>query len=305
MMLEDVVRTTSYDEALKEVVGPGTRVLDFGTGTGVLAIFAARHGAAQVDAVDRSTFLRYAKRIAKDTGFSQIRFHHADHETLTLGSKVDVLVSEWMGHCLFYEAMMDPLLAIRDKYLEADGCMVPARVSVHGAILTDESFHDERTFFLGNPYGIDFSSIAEQPLLQHRRVRVETKQLDRARFDFGSLDMKTVTGQPLSLRAEGRVYQAALSYGIVAWFNCDLTDKVRFGTGPDDAPTHWDQIYFPFPEPVFVAPDREISLEIHPPRQPEDQDPMWAWSYSDGHENVFVDEANTFADSDEDLDLED
>jgi protein arginine N-methyltransferase 1 len=304
MMLEDVVRTTSYEDALKEVVTGSSHVIDFGTGTGVLAIFAARAGAARVDAVDRSSFLKYAKRIAKSTGFPDIRFHHADHETLILDKKADILVSEWMGHFLFYEAMMGPLLKVRDKWLAESGTMVPASVSMHAALLIDESFHDERTFFLGNPYGIDFSIIADQPLRQVRRVRALADQLDASRFHLGTLDMKTVTGQPEVLRARGKVRQAALSYGIIAWFDTQLTPKVRFGTGPDDAPTHWEHLYFPFPEPYVVVPDRELSIEIRPPSQPEDEDPTWAWGISDGEVSVFIDEKETFAEAARDPDEE-
>jgi SAM-dependent methyltransferase len=304
MMLEDVVRTTSYEDALKEVVQGDTHVIDFGTGTGVLAIFAARAGAARVDAVDRSTFLRHAKRIARDSGCPDIHFHHADHETLKLEQKADVLVSEWMGHFLFFEAMMGPLLSVRDRWLAEAGRMVPASVSMHAALLTDESFHEERAFFLGNPYGIDFSSIAEQPLRQTRRVRVEDDQVDKARFDLGALDMKTVTAPPEVLRAKAHPHQASLVYGVVAWFDAQLTDKVRFGTGPDDAPTHWDQLYFPFPEPFVVVPDRELTLEIRPPRQPENEDPTWAWQMTDGEETVFVDERQTFAEAGRDPDDE-
>ena len=50
LMLQDVVRTSAYADAIAAVVGPGSRVIDFGTGTGALAIFAARAGVAWVDA---------------------------------------------------------------------------------------------------------------------------------------------------------------------------------------------------------------------------------------------------------------
>lgn len=302
MMLEDVVRTTSYDDALKEVIGPESRVLDFGTGTGVLAIFSARHGAKQVDAIDRSTFLRFARRIAKDSGHPEIRFHHADQDTYEMDGKVDVLVSEWMGHFLFYEAMLMPLIKLRDRFLEQNGVMVPARVSMHAALLIDESIHEERAFFLGNPYGINFSCIAQEPLKQIRRVRVEKEQLDPNFFDLGFLDMKTVTAQPESLVGTARVRQAGLAYGIVAWFDTDLTDKVRFGTGPLDAPTHWDQLFFPFPEPFVVVPDKDLTVRINPPNQPEAEDPAWSWSLTDGEETVFVDEKITFQEADRDPD---
>ena len=32
-------------------------------------------------------------------------------------SKVDVIVSEWMGYCLFYESMLDTVIFARDKWL--------------------------------------------------------------------------------------------------------------------------------------------------------------------------------------------
>ena len=49
-MLRDVVRTSAYHDAIRLLVQPGDRVIDFGSGTGVLAIFAARAG-ARVEAI--------------------------------------------------------------------------------------------------------------------------------------------------------------------------------------------------------------------------------------------------------------
>ena len=31
--------------------------------------------------------------------------------------KVDIIISEWMGYCLFYESMLDTVLVARDKWL--------------------------------------------------------------------------------------------------------------------------------------------------------------------------------------------
>jgi protein arginine N-methyltransferase 1 len=35
--------------------------------------------------------------------------------------KVDIIVSEWMGYFLLYEAMLDSVLYARDKWLAPDG----------------------------------------------------------------------------------------------------------------------------------------------------------------------------------------
>ena len=65
VMLQDVVRTEAYEKSIREVVRPEHSVLDFGCGTGILAMFAARAGAREVIAVDRSPFVQTAKEIAK------------------------------------------------------------------------------------------------------------------------------------------------------------------------------------------------------------------------------------------------
>jgi len=31
--------------------------------------------------------------------------------------KVDIIVSEWMGYCLFYESMLNTVICARDKWL--------------------------------------------------------------------------------------------------------------------------------------------------------------------------------------------
>ena len=36
-------------------------------------------------------------------------------------AKVDVIVSEWMGYCLFYESMLDTVIFARDKWLVRGG----------------------------------------------------------------------------------------------------------------------------------------------------------------------------------------
>jgi hypothetical protein len=44
---------------------------------------------------------------------------------VTLGKEVDIIVSEWMGYCLFYEAMFDSVIYARDNFLKIGGIMIP------------------------------------------------------------------------------------------------------------------------------------------------------------------------------------
>ena len=36
--------------------------------------------------------------------------------------KVDMIISEWMGYCLFYESMLKTVLYARDKWLVSGCC---------------------------------------------------------------------------------------------------------------------------------------------------------------------------------------
>ncbi len=62
-MLNDEVRTRSLLDGISEVVRPGDIAVDIGTGTGVLAMAAARAGASRVYAVEASATGAYAQEI--------------------------------------------------------------------------------------------------------------------------------------------------------------------------------------------------------------------------------------------------
>jgi len=54
---------------------------------------------------------------------SVITMVHGKVEEVTLPDdveKVDIIVSEWMGYCLFYESMLNTVIYARDKWLVTD-----------------------------------------------------------------------------------------------------------------------------------------------------------------------------------------
>jgi protein arginine N-methyltransferase 1 len=73
VMLQDLIRTEAYEKSINAVVKPSHSVLDFGCGSGVLAMFAARAKANKVIAVDRSPFIKNAQDIAAANGFDTNR----------------------------------------------------------------------------------------------------------------------------------------------------------------------------------------------------------------------------------------
>lgn len=63
--------------------------------------------------------MEHAERIVHENGMANIvTIVKGKVEEVTLPvDKVDIIISEWMGYCLFYESMLDTVLYARDKWL--------------------------------------------------------------------------------------------------------------------------------------------------------------------------------------------
>ena len=132
-MLQDRTRTGLYFEAitsqLRSINIKDKIVLDVGTGTGILAMFAAKAGARKVYAVEASAMAHSAKELIKANGLdSVIEVLHGKVEKIELpgkDTKVDVIVSESMGFMLLHERMLEVFCVARDRFLKPGGLMLP------------------------------------------------------------------------------------------------------------------------------------------------------------------------------------
>ena len=104
-MLNDRVRNESYRQAIARVA-PGKRVLDIGTGTGLLAMYAADAGALSVEACEADTNMA---AIAGEVleGSPSLRLHACDSKELT--GPYDVAVMEVFDAGLLGEGVVPTL----------------------------------------------------------------------------------------------------------------------------------------------------------------------------------------------------
>merc|ERR1739838_709785 len=130
-MLKDEVRTMTYRNSMyhNKHLFKDKIVLDVGCGTGILCMFAAKAGAKKVIGIEYSNIVDHARNIIKANHFEDtIELIKGKVEEVTLPDgieKVDIIISEWMGYCLFYETMLKTVLYARDKWLAPTGLIFP------------------------------------------------------------------------------------------------------------------------------------------------------------------------------------
>lgn len=97
-------------------------MLDIGSGTGILSIFAAQAGAKKVFAVEASILAELSKEILKENRFEGVvEVVNCKIEDFKLPEeieKVDIIISEWMGFYLLHESMLDSVLLARERFLK-------------------------------------------------------------------------------------------------------------------------------------------------------------------------------------------
>ncbi|MFM7377686.1 MAG: 50S ribosomal protein L11 methyltransferase [Erythrobacter sp.] len=241
-MLQDQRRNAAYRAAI-ERLAPGRRVLDIGTGSGLLAMMAARAGAARVYACEENAMLAAAARkvIAANGLAERITVFDRNSGKLDrmrhLGGGVDLVVSEVFAECVVGEGVLASLAHAR-AHLAAPGALfLPEKASLMVALAEFAAPADS----VGRVEGFDLSGFA--PHLNPRgcvaaddpALTLRSEACALLDFDFGAGD------PPISASASTElVSTGGLVSGLAQWlhltFAQDITYENRPGSGAD---LHW------------------------------------------------------------------
>lgn len=272
-MLKDEVRTLTYRNSMynNRHLFKGKVVLDVGCGTGILCMFAVKAGAAHVIGIECSSIIEMARKVIKANNMEdKITLIHGKVEEVTIPvEKVDIIISEWMGYCLFYESMLNTVIYARDKWLKPrpHGLIFPDKATLYVAGIEDKQYKDEKINWWDNVYGFDMSCIREVAISEPLVDVVDPKQVITNACLVKEVDMYTVKPEDISFTAPFQLVVQRNDYiqALIAFFNIDFTEchkRTGFSTAPDSPYTHWKQTVFYFDDYLTVKRGEELYGQI-------------------------------------------
>merc|ERR1719228_160597 len=243
----------------------GKVVLDVGCGTGILSMFAAKAGASKVIGVDMSSIVDHAKKIVSDNGLSDtVTIIRGKVEEITLPvDKVDIIISEWMGYCLFYESMLDTVFFARDKWLREGGLMFPDRATLYVCGIEDRQYKDDKINWWDDVYGFDMSCIKKVALSEPLVDVVDRNQVVTNSCLIKEIDIQTCTKDDIPFTSPFHLQVKRNDYiqAFVTFFNIEFTKchkRVGFSTAPEAPYTHWKQTVFYLEEYLTCKRGEEV-----------------------------------------------
>jgi len=274
LLVNDKLRVDAYQEAIREVVKPGMTVVDLGTGSGILALWALEAGASHVYGIEmEQEILASAIERIGSAGYSE-RFTPIQSlsQNVVLGEKVDVLLSEIIGNLADNENLVPILLDATQRFLKPGGKQIPQSVASYlvpvGAPTAHANIVHHNWRVLSERYS---ASAMEQRDLRKNPFNC---YYDVIIPDSGYLAEPSLVREYVGTWEERPTYKVRRTWrirrpgrltGFKGYFVAQLSDHSKLDISGDDieqgtTSDSWKHAYLPIEAPIEVQPEDLLEL---------------------------------------------
>lgn len=266
-MLNDIQRNSAYRVALVQAIaeikarGQEVRVLDIGSGTGLLAMLAAREGADHVTTCEQNEALvqiavENVKRANTRYSMCPVVVVGKLSTNLTVGpgldmeKKANILVSEIVDSMLLRESIIPTLHHAMADLVEPDAIVIPWGGKLTFMVFESKEMRDTR-YLDGDVTGFDLSFLNEasydlnaQEHLPDHNYRALSKAQPGLDFKFSNvtqMEMYEFFAVNFTIISDG------VLDGVVMWLDLNLYEDITLSCDPRVGKVHfphWQHVIF-------------------------------------------------------------
>jgi type II protein arginine methyltransferase len=267
-MMADEPRNRAYAEVLARVA-PGRRVLDIGSGSGLLAMMAAQAGAAHVSTCEMQPVIAGVAKtvIAANNLSGRIDVWAMKSDQVQVGRELlapaEVLVTETFASGLLSEGVLPTVEDAHRRLLTPDAVVVPRRAVAMGYLIGGRII--EEHLFAGRWNGLDMSAF---DLLAPIKLGMHLDRLPHvalsADFELFGFDLAGHQFPPERRTTQVEATTQGRCVGIAQWIHLDLDGRTTYDNRPTEGAgsNGWMHVVHRFARPVDVAPGDVVMLAL-------------------------------------------
>lgn len=265
-MINDDERNVAYQRALERAVKPGQLVLEIGTGSGIVAMMAARAGAGKVVTCEvLPAMAEIAQEVIARNGYDdRIDVIVKKSTQLRVGEdlleKADVFVSELFNVGLLAPNMISTIRHARENLLKPEGRVIPQAATVYATLLQCD--HLARINPVREIAGFDMSPMDQLRSPGYGQIDLAADPHQRLSADFEALhfdfcaDLKEVDSHVLTVTASA----AGICHGVAFWFDLEMDEHTRYHSASLNRTNHWKQAMHFFDQSIAVQSGDVLTL---------------------------------------------
>lgn len=279
-MLNDILRNECYRKAIHHIITPEDLVLDVGTGTGLLGIYANQAGATKVIGCDGSKVMcELADNIINGNNIKKMVVLNKMSTDLTpsqLGGKCSKLVTEMFDAGLFGEQVLQMLSHAWSNLLSDNAVVVPNKAEFF--VMGAQCDHLSKNYKLNSEAKslLNISSLNVHICVQYesydsedvhliKDIKYLTEPMSVLKIDFNNpqditKNIEKVDPYEVELKAKDNGKMNI----VIGWFNLYLTEAITITTNPQapDRANAWQQAIFFDDIPRTVQGNESINLKF-------------------------------------------
>lgn len=267
-MLHDQRRNAVYEQALQQFVTLDTCVLEIGTGSGIVAMLAARAGARHVYTCEIEPLIAAAaqENIIRNGFADRVTVIAKKSTDLVVGTdlpeRADLLVSELVDNGLLGDAVLPLIEDAKARLLRPEAHIVPSQIALRGALVGGP--HWTEGCRVDEICGLDLSAFNRlAPPTVVTRITGQTlddamsDEVELVQFDFLAQSQYPQEQRVLTLQAR----RDGVVHGLLHWLWLGFSDTLQFDNKPPQQ-SHWNPLLHVFAQPLQLRAGDPVQVTV-------------------------------------------